>query len=217
MGIVEPARNFGIELARHEWILLVDADERFPPELVRYLSRESTRDDACAFAIPFRHWICGAFLAGTGWGITRHVRFFRRGAVDWPSRVHGLPAVTGSITDVPFRDDLCVDHLNYRDFSHFLVKMDRYTDREPERLDDVSADMSWERAVEDARREVIERWQPGVDGTRSAALALAMMAYRLFGHLKRWERDGWPVIPDLPESPADALLTFAGPADRRDH
>ena len=44
--IVEPARNFAIHQAKHEWVLVVDADEVITPELREYLynrDRKSTR------------------------------------------------------------------------------------------------------------------------------------------------------------------------------
>ena len=35
--IVEPARNFAIQQATHEWVLVVDADEVITPQLREYL------------------------------------------------------------------------------------------------------------------------------------------------------------------------------------
>src|SRR6185437_13983552 len=38
MGIVEPARNFAIQQASREWVLLLDADERIPDTLGNLLT-----------------------------------------------------------------------------------------------------------------------------------------------------------------------------------
>src|SRR5690606_2155884 len=37
VGYVEPARNYGIDKAKHDWIFIVDADERIPKTLAKKL------------------------------------------------------------------------------------------------------------------------------------------------------------------------------------
>src|SRR5215218_9172117 len=129
--------------------------------------------------------------AGAGWsGGDWHVRFFRRGAVEWSDRVHTSPQISGRHARLPFDGANGILHFNYDDLQHFVDKTNRYTGKEAED----SEARSWEEVVRDARREVLERWAPGVDGTQSVALSMGMLFYRFLAGAKQWERHGFPEV-----------------------
>ena len=62
--IVEPARNFAIQQASHEWVLVVDADEIVPSTLKQYLYdiTSDTRQQVHGVYIPRRNYFMGTFM-----------------------------------------------------------------------------------------------------------------------------------------------------------
>src|SRR4029453_2513606 len=68
---------------------------------------------------------------------------------------------------------------------------------------------SWAEVAREARGEVLERWAPGVDGTQSVALSMAMLFYRLLAGAKQWERHGFPDV-GAPATGREALRDLAG-------
>jgi hypothetical protein len=208
-GVVEPARNFALAQATGDWILCLDADERIPEPLAHELDAISRRTDIDVIDVPFRNWLCGRWMDATGWGGGDwHLRFFRRGAVTWSDRVHALPQTTGVRARIPVNGVNAIQHFNYDDLHQFVDKTNRYTDKEADAV--AAADTrSWEEVIQTARREVVERWSPGIDGTQSVALSMAMLFYRFLAGAKQWERHGFPQV-GAPADPRDALRDLAG-------
>lgn len=61
----EPARNFAIQSASYEWILVVDSDEVVPEDLRSYLyERIERKDDLQGLWIPRKDYLFGKFMHG---------------------------------------------------------------------------------------------------------------------------------------------------------
>jgi tetratricopeptide (TPR) repeat protein len=210
-GVVEPARDFAIAQATGEWILVLDADERVPEPLARQLDAIAREDAADVVDVPFRNWLCGRWLDATGWGGGDwHIRFFRRGAVRWGDRVHALPEVRGRRARLPVAEGNAILHFNYDDLHQFVAKTNRYTGKEAEAVAG-GPTRPWADVVREARGELLARWSPGVDGTQSVALSMAMLFYRFLAGAKQWERHGFPDV-GAPATARDALRDLAGEA-----
>ncbi|MBQ9362308.1 MAG: glycosyltransferase family 2 protein [Bacteroidaceae bacterium] len=129
-NIVEPARQFAIDHATHEWILVVDADELVTPQLREYLYQLITTPDAPdGLYIPRKNYFMGRFM---------HchypdyiLRFFRKSKTTWPPIIHQQPHVKGRIEHIPAsRKELAFGHLANDTISQRLIKTDLYTDNE---------------------------------------------------------------------------------------
>ncbi|MFN8109610.1 MAG: glycosyltransferase [Thermoleophilia bacterium] len=213
-SVVEPARQFAIEQATGDWILVLDADERVPEPLAEQLDLYARSGVGNALEVPFRNWLCGAWMEGTGWGgPDPHLRFFRRGAVRWGGRVHTRPEITGDLHHVEPTGHNAILHFNYDHLDQFVEKLNRYTAKEAE-ADADRPTRSWDEVTAAARAEIHNRWTPELDGTRSAALSMAMFFYRFMAGAKQWERHGFPDLR-LPATPEEALADLAGTARQR--
>ncbi len=119
-------KNWAIPQAKHEWILLLDADEEVTPELEAEVKGWIEKDE-----IPFDvAWIgrdnffLGQPIRYSGWQGDKVVRFFHRDKARYDDvQVHEEIVTTGlRVTTLQAR----LQHYTYRDLDHFLDKMRRY-------------------------------------------------------------------------------------------
>ncbi len=115
-------RNAGIAAAGHQWVFALDADERIGPELAAELAATVAAPAHDAYAVRRRNVFFGRTITRAGWGEDWVVRLFRRERRFVERRVHeGLEPVA----DVG-RLGAPLEHVPYRDLSHYLQKLDRY-------------------------------------------------------------------------------------------
>lgn len=190
-GYVEPARAFAVAQATHEWVLILDADEMVPEPLSRRLIEIAASGEADAVSLPRFNYIFGAPIMHTGWGpdVDRHWRFFRRGSVELPERIHGtmLPQAGARTLRLPATQDMALVHFNYVDVEDFMSRLNRYTSIEAGGAPGRGAA---EGAVAASAREFLTRWlRHGGwrDGWRGFYLTLMMMCYRVVAAAKRRE------------------------------
>lgn len=131
--IVEPARQFALEQARHPWVLFVDADELVSPELRTYLYEHIQRPDAEAgIAIPRKNYFMGRFMHACYPDYI--LRFFRRDLTHWPAVIHASPVVEGKVLRLPrTRKELAFEHLANDSVHAILHKHNIYSDNELEK------------------------------------------------------------------------------------
>lgn len=118
-------KNFAAEKAGHDWILSLDADERVSPALageVRAVLSQPT--SVRGFEVPRISFYLGRWLRSTDWYPDRQLRLYDRRAARWTGqRVHESVEVEGPVGRL--RSDLL--HYPYRDVSHHLETINRYT------------------------------------------------------------------------------------------
>ncbi len=187
------AKKFAVEKATGDWILLVDADEMIPKHLAETLAKIAVRDDVDIVEIPFRHYIMGDWVRHSGWGFTPLPRFFRRGKIRFTETVHRYMEKDAGARTLRLApdDDGCIAHFNYRDASHFVEKLNRYTDIEAQHLYDRGIPFSYRRMIWAAAREFLGRYLKGKgyrDGARGLSLCLMMAFYRALSFVKLWEK-----------------------------
>ena len=128
--IVEPARNFAIQNASHEWVLVVDADEIVPPTLKEYLYDiiSDNTSDIHGIYIPRRNYFMGTFMHSLYPDYI--LRFFKKDCVDWPPIIHVQPKVVGKVIYAPKDAETSFEHLANDTISTRLNKTNTYTDNE---------------------------------------------------------------------------------------
>lgn len=131
--IADVYRDFAIHEARHDWVLVVDADELVPAPLVDYLRAEVERDPSPrGYLIPIKNYFMGKWMRCS---YPDHIlRFFNRNGATWPAHIHSRPQIQGPLATIPAsRTDLAFVHLANESVARTLDKMNRYTDLEMER------------------------------------------------------------------------------------
>jgi glycosyltransferase involved in cell wall biosynthesis len=118
-------KNFGAGEAAHDWILSVDADERVTPALAAELQAAlASPGDAAGFRVPRVTFHLGAWIRATDWYPDYQLRLYDRRRARWNGRlVHESVSADGPVRTLT-RD---LQHYAYRDLSHHLQTIDRYT------------------------------------------------------------------------------------------
>ena len=119
------AKNFAMDHARHEWMFILDADERCTPELRREIEALLAPGPARgAYFVKRRCFFLGREIRFSGWRNDRVVRLIRRGAARHEdARVHPRVIVEGGAA--PLLANPLV-HYMVEDFHAYLQRMVKY-------------------------------------------------------------------------------------------
>jgi glycosyltransferase involved in cell wall biosynthesis len=124
-------KNWAMEKATLDWILILDADEHLSPELREEIGAAVADPSADGYWLRRRNSFFGRTIRYCGWQNDRVLRFFKRGCGIYPERaVHEKLELTGRAAH--FRGYL--DHTPYRDIDDYIERMKSYSRRSAEEL-----------------------------------------------------------------------------------
>ncbi|HEX8153553.1 MAG TPA: glycosyltransferase family 2 protein [Thermoanaerobaculia bacterium] len=117
-------KNYGMDHAAHDWIFVIDADERVTPPLRDELLRTLEGPlDRWAYSVGRLNFMMGKKVRYSGLQRDRVTRLFHRGHARYPNkRVHADLLVDGETGRLRHR----MDHYYIRSFDHMIAKMTRY-------------------------------------------------------------------------------------------
>jgi glycosyltransferase involved in cell wall biosynthesis len=119
-------KNWAIPQATHDWILVVDADERVTPALAEEIrALLSGTPDCDGYRIYRRNFFFGHPIDYSGWQSDRVLRLFRKSVCRYQDRhVHADVIVdTGKIGVLKAK----LEHYTYWTFDQYFEKFGRYT------------------------------------------------------------------------------------------
>lgn len=126
-------RNWALENLpiRHDWVLILDADERVPPELAAELQEIARRApaDMGAFRVRRRFYMWGRWLRYSSLYPTWVVRFIHKNRVRYVNRGHAeTQEVQGALGDL--RNDLIDENL--KGIDEWYERQNRYSTKDAE-------------------------------------------------------------------------------------
>jgi len=143
-GTLEIARGFGCEVysvpwkgfgaqkqaaidrCREPWVLVLDADERIPPETQAAIRGVVSSGEGAApgYSFPRKNFFQGRWIRHMGWWPDRITRLFRRGMGRMTEApVHEAVTVNGRVGDL----ETPIEHFTEGRLSEILKKIDRYS------------------------------------------------------------------------------------------
>ena len=117
--------NWGLARCRHDWVLVLDADERVDARLRTAIERAIAAPTAAAYAVQRRNYAFGRCLRFGDWGADRVVRLLDRRRARFAERaVHGIvqaPSVG--------RLEGAIEHHTLRSLEQYAPKLRDYAHR----------------------------------------------------------------------------------------
>ena len=193
VGFADPARNFAISQASHDWIFVVDSDEIIPKELLDYLKEEIKKPDCPElFLIPRKNIVFGKFMRSLY--PNRILRFFKKGSVSFSANVHCTPDIhNGRLHKIDSkRTELAIIHYNYDSIAEFVSRTNKYTTLELDKYNMRGIKFSLRYAIFRSFGEFIKRYilKGGFkDGKHGFIFAVLLAYYEFLSYSKLWESE----------------------------
>lgn len=178
-------KNYAAEVARHDWILSIDADEALSESLeadIWLLKKHGPRYDA--YTMPRMAQYLGRWILHSGWYPDRKVRLYHRAHAKWVGDyVHESVHATGRVGHL----DSNLLHYTCQSLSEHLRTMDRYTTLAAEELVALRRPIPTRRLVLDPvwtwfRTYILQRGY--LDGVEGMAIAYMAALYTFLKYAK---------------------------------
>lgn len=122
-------KNFGIDKAANDWILILDADERLTQGLADEIKALTPSSEIAGYQMAFRNFVGSKWLRHGGLYPDYHIRLFDRTKARYGEReIHEQLKYDGEV--VTLSNDII--HLTYRDFREYSSKVKKYAILETE-------------------------------------------------------------------------------------
>jgi len=181
-------KNLAAELASHDWIINLDADERVTPELREELQTLLRTDPRCdGYSVARRNHFLGRWIRGAGWYPDYVLRLYDKRRGRYPDReVHEKVEVRGQIGQLHHP----MEHYTYRSIGAFLDRMDRYSTLAVREMVKEGIELRWLDCAVRPFLAFIKMYflrQGFRDGTHGIVLAGLYAGYTFAKYVKRWE------------------------------
>ena len=178
-------KNFASEMASHDWILSLDADESLSEALeaeIWQIKKNGPEFDA--YTMPRLAQYLGRWILHSGWYPDRKVRLFDRGRARWVGqRVHESVVVDGRVGHLKSN----ILHFTCNSLSEHLKTMDRYTTLAAEQLIEEKAGVGWAELVLDPPWTFFKTYilkQGFLDGMEGLTIAYMAALYNFLKYAK---------------------------------
>jgi len=121
-----PQKQLAIEKCRLPWILVLDADERIPPQTAESIRNIITGPQIpeAGFSFPRKNYFQGRWIRHAGWWPDRIIRLFRKEAGGMTTAiVHEAVEVQGKVGAL----DVSIEHFTESSLSKIIQKIDKYS------------------------------------------------------------------------------------------
>ncbi len=135
IGWVEPARNFAIQQASNEWVLVVDSDELIPNELKDYLYEYINKNEHInALKLPRTNYCWDKKMAMLSPDYI--IRFFKKDCINWPPYVHTTPEIKDNKIEIlkASTENMSIIHKQNWSVGNLLNAINKYSDLEVEKM-----------------------------------------------------------------------------------
>ena len=116
-------KNSAIEKCMHDWVLLIDADERVPEETGGLILATLQKPDADAYRFKRRNYLHGRWLRHSGYWPDWQVRLVNRTKGSFQSFIHEKWVTNGTLRDL----DASIEHYAFSNYSDMLKTLDEYS------------------------------------------------------------------------------------------
>lgn len=190
-------RNLMLKHASHEWIFSLDTDEETTEAVIKEIKQAvNASDSKDAYYIPRRNRIFGRWLKHGGWYPDyRQPQLYRKNAMKYHEQddVHEGYTITGSVGY--FRQAIL--QYPFRNLSHYLSKMERYSTLMAIRMQKENKHFKKHQVITHPLFSFIKMYffrRGFLDGFPGFLLAISYTYYTFIKYVKLWERTHLKVV-----------------------
>lgn len=116
-------KNYAIDQATHDWIYILDADERVTPEVRKeIIEAVNNPKNFVGFYVRRAFYFAGKEIKYSGWQRDKVVRLFLKEHCRYQGVVHETIKTEGELGF--FKNK--IDHFGYKNYNHFISKIHQY-------------------------------------------------------------------------------------------
>ncbi len=201
-------KNWAIPQAAHEWVLVVDADERVTPALAAEIRRVlATPPTVDGYSLRRDDFFLGHRIRHCGWSRSRLIRLFRRDVSRYQvRRVHAdVLVATGKVGQLNER----LEHYTATDLDHFIARQHRYSTWSALDAHDAGKRATWSKMLTHAPLRFVQTYlfKGGFRDGRAGLVVCGLVAFYTFlKDAKLWALSHSRVPADQTATAARAAL-----------
>ncbi len=116
-------KNSAIEKCQNEWVIVLDADERIPPETKDVILNTLENPKASAYSFKMKHFIANRWIKYGGNWPDWHVRLINKNNGIFKGEIHEKWITEGKIQKI----DAIIEHYGFIDYADMLKTMNEYS------------------------------------------------------------------------------------------
>lgn len=187
---IDLQKNFAIQKATGDWVLILDADEEITPELADEIKNLEASKNVNAYWIPRKNICFGKWIEHTGWYPDHQLRLIRRGKGKFQKKHYHEPIQVEGDT-ARLKEHLL--HYNYETISQFLHKgLEIYAPNEADELIRKGYVFDYHDAIRLPLSEFLSRYfarEGYKDGFHGFMLSILMAFYHFVVFANLWEKN----------------------------
>ena len=182
-------KQMAVDHTRGPWVLILDADERVPPELKKEVTDVLADTDCSGFYVPRKNHFLGKWIRHSGWWPDHTLRLFRkeRGHLE-PREVHESVTVQGPVGYL--RHPLT--HYTYWSLTDFIKRMENYSTLAAKEIRQSAGHAGLFSLTVKPCATFLKMYvlRLGIlDGKRGLILAILYSYYTFLKYAKTWEKE----------------------------
>lgn len=190
VDVVEKVRQKTLEFASCQYILFIDQDEIIPLSLAKELKRIATEGKYDYVSFPRQNFVFGKWVTASRWWPDYQVRFFKKGALTWPTILHAQPVLVGEEYRIPPETKFALLHHNYKNLDEWFEKNRRYAKSDAADHLESAVPFTLFQAMQLSVSEFVSRFFAGNgyrDGMHGLVLGVLQSFYYFLVYAYYWE------------------------------
>jgi len=116
-------KNSAVDKCRHEWVLLIDADERVPAETGEVIRKVLKKPSSAAYRFRMKHYVGVNWIKHAGYWPDWHIRLVNKTEGSFAGTTHEKWVTTGPISDL----NAHIEHHSFSNYADMLTTLDEYS------------------------------------------------------------------------------------------
>lgn len=178
-------RNFGLEKAKHDWVLFVDSDEEVSPALAKEIKEATGKMDVNGFYLKRQDVLWGRELKHGETSRVRLMRLGQKGKGVWERPIHEVWNITGVVGTL----NTPLYHFPHPNVAQFIDEINFYSTINAHYLYSQKIRVPWWHIVVYPKAKFFHNYflRLGfLDGTAGAVVALMMSMHSFLTRAKLW-------------------------------